>query len=167
MRPKYKFWRMSYRDKAQLPCNKVEFAAPGCYTLSRRDARAVEWDGLENRCAGNRTGGSNPPLSAICVLSTYAIRFRTLLRNGALQVLMRIFSWMEGDVAFHCEVPLRFLCKRSAFPNFALLRCCQVTEIFQRLSGCSDRRTAGYTHLEPCRRKPWLLSRSSNISLSD
>lgn len=31
----------------------------------RRDARAVEWGGLENRCMGDRTGGSNPPLSAI------------------------------------------------------------------------------------------------------
>ena len=25
----------------------------------------VDWDGLENRCAGNRTVGSNPTLSAI------------------------------------------------------------------------------------------------------
>ena len=30
----------------------------------RRGARVVEWDGLENRCAGNRTVGSNPTLSA-------------------------------------------------------------------------------------------------------
>ena len=29
-----------------------------------RDARAVEWDGLENRCMGNCTEGSNPSLSA-------------------------------------------------------------------------------------------------------
>ncbi len=27
-------------------------------------AELVEGDGLENRCAGNRTGGSNPSLSA-------------------------------------------------------------------------------------------------------
>lgn len=25
----------------------------------------VEWDGFENRCTGNGTGGSNPTLSAI------------------------------------------------------------------------------------------------------
>ena len=31
----------------------------------RRGARVVEWDGLENRCTGNRTVGSNPTLSAI------------------------------------------------------------------------------------------------------
>jgi hypothetical protein len=31
---------------------------------SRRGARVVEWDGLENRCTGNRTVGSNPTLSA-------------------------------------------------------------------------------------------------------
>ena len=30
----------------------------------RRGARAVEWDGLENRCTGNCTEGSNPSLSA-------------------------------------------------------------------------------------------------------
>lgn len=30
----------------------------------RRAARAVEWDGFENRCTGNGTGGSNPSLSA-------------------------------------------------------------------------------------------------------
>ena len=35
-------------------------ARPG----SRRGARAVEWGGLENRCAGNSTQGSNPCLSA-------------------------------------------------------------------------------------------------------
>ncbi|GEM_PF-1439811 len=29
-----------------------------------RDARVVEWDGLENRCMGNCTEGSNPSLSA-------------------------------------------------------------------------------------------------------
>ena|GEM_PF-6485532 len=33
----------------------------------RRDARVVEWDGLENRCAGNCTEGSNPSLSASSV----------------------------------------------------------------------------------------------------
>jgi hypothetical protein len=31
---------------------------------ARRGAREVEWDGLENRCTGNRTVGSNPTLSA-------------------------------------------------------------------------------------------------------
>jgi hypothetical protein len=31
---------------------------------NRRDARVVEWGGLENRCPGNWTGGSNPFLSA-------------------------------------------------------------------------------------------------------
>jgi hypothetical protein len=30
-----------------------------------RDVRVVEGAGLENRCTSNRTGGSNPPLSAI------------------------------------------------------------------------------------------------------
>jgi hypothetical protein len=34
----------------------------------RRGARVVEWDGLENRCTGNRTVGSNPTLSAKTLL---------------------------------------------------------------------------------------------------
>src|SRR4051812_11744514 len=34
------------------------------FNLKRKDARAVEWDGLENRCTGNCTEGSNPSLSA-------------------------------------------------------------------------------------------------------
>ncbi len=34
------------------------------YMSPRRGARVVEWDGLENRCTGNRTVGSNPTLSA-------------------------------------------------------------------------------------------------------
>ncbi len=32
--------------------------------LNRRDARVVDWGGLENRCPGNWTVGSNPSLSA-------------------------------------------------------------------------------------------------------
>ncbi len=34
----------------------------------RRDARAVEWGGLENRCSCKRTQGSNPCLSAFFIL---------------------------------------------------------------------------------------------------
>ena len=37
---------------------------PHIFVHLRRDARAAEWGGLENRCAGNRTEGSNPSLSA-------------------------------------------------------------------------------------------------------
>ena len=40
-------------------------AARASYISPRRGARVVEWDGLENRCTGNRTVGSNPTLSAI------------------------------------------------------------------------------------------------------
>ena len=42
----------------------------GCQDLrynlaaTRRGARAVEWDGLENRCGSRATVGSNPTLSA-------------------------------------------------------------------------------------------------------
>ena len=37
---------------------------PPAVMQGRRGARAVEWAGLENRCPGNRTEGSNPSLSA-------------------------------------------------------------------------------------------------------
>src|SRR5579859_8248304 len=41
---------------------------PHCQSL-RRGGRAVDCGGLENRCAGNRTEGSNPSLSANDVLN--------------------------------------------------------------------------------------------------
>ncbi len=41
--------------------------------LKRRDARAAEWTGLENRSRGNSTGGSNPPLSAISLLYRHTL----------------------------------------------------------------------------------------------
>lgn len=39
------------------PCQNPKMSA-------RRDARAVEWGGLENRYMGNHIGGSNPSPSA-------------------------------------------------------------------------------------------------------
>jgi hypothetical protein len=47
----------------------------------------VDWDGLENRCAGNRTVGSNPTLSA----SLRAFRqfaFATIVRRSRRAILM-------------------------------------------------------------------------------
>gem|GEM_PF-5310910 len=41
--------------------------------LLRRGARAVEWDGLENRCGGNSTQGSNPCPSAIAFFACVEI----------------------------------------------------------------------------------------------
>jgi hypothetical protein len=40
------------------------FAADTQSGKKRRDARVVDRDGLENRCTGNGTEGSNPSLSA-------------------------------------------------------------------------------------------------------
>ena len=55
------FWRMHPGlCGAPLPVYARGVDAP----CSRRGARVVDWDGLENRCAGNRTVGSNPTLSA-------------------------------------------------------------------------------------------------------
>ena len=39
-------------------------SSPNKGKRSRRGARAAEWAGLENRCRGNPTEGSNPSLSA-------------------------------------------------------------------------------------------------------
>ena len=38
----------------------------------------VEWDGLENRCAGHRTEGSNPSLSALII-----IRLQAGIKSGS------------------------------------------------------------------------------------
>ena len=50
--------------------------ARASYISPRRGARVVEWDGLENRCTGNRTVGSNPTLSAIKSLSLQAVNWQ-------------------------------------------------------------------------------------------
>ena len=44
--------------------NKEEILFSEVVNEKRRGARVVEWDGLENRCGGNSTQGSNPCLSA-------------------------------------------------------------------------------------------------------
>lgn len=41
----------------------------------RKDAGVVDRDGLENRCTGNRTEGSNPSLSANKGVNQQAMRF--------------------------------------------------------------------------------------------
>ena len=48
-----------YENQRQLMVQVVKH-----FLNNWRDARAVEWDGLENRCTGNCTEGSNPSLSA-------------------------------------------------------------------------------------------------------
>jgi hypothetical protein len=50
-------WQRSYLFVERSATKPLKF-------LMRRDARVVEWGGLENRCASNRTGGSNPSPSA-------------------------------------------------------------------------------------------------------
>mgnify|MGYP006954409748 CR=1 FL=1 len=57
--------------------------------ILRRDARVVDWGGLENRCPGNWTGGSNPSLSAVATAYRAAvwqpgILFLSLLRVSLL-----------------------------------------------------------------------------------
>ncbi len=47
--------------------NNLDYICSRCVRraqLTRRDARVVDWGGLENRCPGNWTEGSNPSLSA-------------------------------------------------------------------------------------------------------
>ena len=51
-----------------------------------RDARVVEWDGLENRCTGNGTEGSNPSLSAT-IINLKIRKFEDLEMLWSLQPL--------------------------------------------------------------------------------
>lgn len=52
----------------------------------RKDAGVADRDGLENRCTGNRTEGSNPSLSAECIgrrifgLRRFFMSFRSVAR---------------------------------------------------------------------------------------
>ena len=61
----------------------------------RRGARAVEWDGLENRCGGNSTQGSNPCLSAIHLVNIAVLSLRIPPLVGRL-----CHSGLSG--IFHC-----------------------------------------------------------------
>ena len=45
----------------------------------RRGARVVESDGLENRCTGNGTVGSNPTLSATIFKNTLSCSTESLI----------------------------------------------------------------------------------------
>ena len=44
-------------------------------STTRKDAGVVDRDGLENRCTGNRTEGSNPSLSANKGVNQQVVRF--------------------------------------------------------------------------------------------
>ena len=76
-------------------------------SAGRRGARVVEWDGLENRCTGNRTVGSNPTLSA-----SVSISFFKLLGSAVLSAN----SGREA-VARHTGLPPRS--GRRTMPNGA------------------------------------------------
>gem|GEM_PF-1992543 len=56
-----------YHAKARVPHSAPTPARPdpASRKILRRGGRAVDCGGLENRCAGNRTEGSNPSLSAV------------------------------------------------------------------------------------------------------
>ena len=66
--PKLSMRCLENSRRLQLGCSFAFVPPPNIpktlKSLARRGARVVEWDGLENRCTGNRTVGSNPTLSA-------------------------------------------------------------------------------------------------------
>ena len=73
--------------------------------MQRRNGRAVECGGLENRCPGDRTGGSNPsssatPLKMTRLGSFFFIRSRCKLkiciRRRIKKTDLRIRSFSEG-----------------------------------------------------------------------
>ena len=55
-------------------------------TDQRRGARAVEWGGLENRCALLGTGGSNPSPSARTCANVDAVHFEALPPAGEVKI---------------------------------------------------------------------------------
>ena len=63
----------------------------------RRDARVVDWGGLENRCPGNWTEGSNPSLSA-------KYRNASPDKSGLVSVLWSTTSLLAGA---ECKIKQR------------------------------------------------------------
>ena len=64
-RPSGRWWRGRRAAGALVERSPVRHGCPGWYTAGvRRGGRADECDGLENRYARKRTGGSNPSPSA-------------------------------------------------------------------------------------------------------
>jgi hypothetical protein len=53
----------------------------------------VEWDGLENRCTGHRTEGSNPSLSAEMIEAcAWAVRNRSEVRAKVHEGMARMVA---------------------------------------------------------------------------
>ena len=69
------------------------------FSPKRKDARVVEWDGLENRCTGNCTEGSNPSLSAFAhrSFSVGGLRFLLIQSSisGGLRRTQSGKSWLR------------------------------------------------------------------------
>gem|GEM_PF-3593038 len=63
----------------------------------RRDARVAEWGGLENRCAGNRTEGSNPSLSANTLFLNHFPQFLYL----SFQFFYNFLLFLNGFYQWH------------------------------------------------------------------
>ena len=63
-----------------------------------RDAGAVERDSLENCCTGNRTGGSNPPLSAIVdAKQTHTLSQDAKINKTRVEIFPLVFSGALGE----------------------------------------------------------------------
>ena len=52
------------------------------FAAIRKDAREVEWDGLENRYTGNCIEGSNPSLSADKIEPLQIVEFEGVFRSN-------------------------------------------------------------------------------------
>ena len=77
----------------------------------RRDARVVEWDGLENRCTGNGTVGSNPTLSAIKIIDQIVTRFTHGFTHGICKTCVFLYPTLRRH--FYTKV---ILSEKSALP---------------------------------------------------
>ena len=79
------------------------FETEVCIFTVWRNARVVEWDGLENRCTGNCTGGSNPSFSAPAR--------RSFSEGGLLfyQDITSAVALAKAGLCFKVAASLRFL----------------------------------------------------------
>ena len=68
----------------------------------RKDAGVVDRDGLENRCTGNRTEGSNPSLSANKGVNQQAMRFTPFIIPKSFSVFLQtpLFFYIPPEFCY-------------------------------------------------------------------
>ena len=98
----------------------------------------VETGGLENRCTGNRTGGSNPSPSAIDIIRRHKLAFTSIRRAPLFR---RCACWLERAHNKICIVNRRsaLVSIRDLVPGVTRLTIALRSPAYT----CSDRRLRG------------------------